>query len=96
MRHLINALTGGNMRKLIMAIIAAAFAAVTVSAFAADAVKTDPNPGAKPGRQIDDGSAVKSGGKVDKPGRAADEPAPTTDSGKKKKSKKKKSTPPQQ
>jgi hypothetical protein len=61
------------MRKLIMAIIAAAFAALTVSAFAADAVKTDPNPGAKPGRQIDDGSAVKSGGNLDKPGRAADE-----------------------
>jgi hypothetical protein len=78
------------MRKLIMAIIAAAFAAVTVSAFAADAVKTDPNPGAKPGRQIDDG-AVKAGGNLDKPGRAADEPAPSTD-GKKKKKKKKKDT----
>ena len=60
------------MRKLLMTIIAAAFADVTVSAFAADAVTTDSNPGAKPGRQIDDG-AVKSGGNLDKPGRAADE-----------------------
>jgi len=78
------------MRKLIMAIIAAAFAAVTVSAIAADAVKTDPNPGAKPGRQIDDGAVKTDPSKsAGKPGRAADEPAPSTD-GKKKKKKKKK------
>jgi len=76
------------MRKLIMAIIAAAFAAVTVSAIAADAVKTDPNPGAKPGRQIDDVKTDPAKAAT-KPGRAADEPAPSTD-GKKKKKKKKK------
>lgn len=77
------------MRKFIMAIIAAAFAAVTVSAVAADAVKTDPNPGAKPGRQIDDGTVKTDPSKATaKPGRAADEPAPTDGSKKKKKKKK--------
>ncbi len=80
------------MRKLIMAIIAAAFAAVTVSAIAADAVKTDPNPGAKPGRQIDDAVKTDPAKAATKPGRAADEPAPSTDGTKKKSKKKKKST----
>jgi hypothetical protein len=74
------------MHKLASAIVAALFAAVTFSALAADPVKTDPNPGAKPGRQIDD--AVKSGGNMDKPGRAADEPAPAKKDTKKKKRKK--------
>jgi hypothetical protein len=78
------------MRKLIMAIIAAAFAAFTVSSFAADAVKTDPNPGAKPGRQIDDTVKTDPGKAAAKPGRAADEPAPSDGGGKKKKKKKKK------
>jgi hypothetical protein len=55
-----------------MTLVAALFAAFAASSFAADAVKTDANPGAKPGRQIDDG-AVKAGGATDKPGRAADE-----------------------
>jgi hypothetical protein len=73
------------MHKLVSAIVAAVFAAVTFSVLAADPVKTDPNPGAKPGRQIDD--AVKSGGSLDKPGRAADEPAAPTKSKKKKKKK---------
>ena len=77
------------MRKLIMAIIAAAFAAVTVSAVAGDAVKTDANPGAKPGRQIDDTVKSDPAKAVAKPGRAADEPAAPAD-GKKKKKKKKK------
>jgi hypothetical protein len=81
---------GGNMRKLIMSIIAAVFAAVTVSAIAADPVKTDPNPSAKPGRAIDDGAVKTDPSKAAaKPGRAADEPAPA-DGGKKKKKKKKK------
>jgi hypothetical protein len=78
------------MRKLIMTIIAAAFAAVTVSAFAADPVKTDPNPGAKPGRQIDDTVKTDPGKATAKPGRAADEPAPADGGKKKKKGKKKK------
>ena len=80
------------MRKLIMAIVAAAFAAFTVSAFAGDAVQTDPaKAAAKPGRAIDD-NAVKSdpAKSAAKPGRAADEPAPTDGGGKKKKGKKKK------
>jgi hypothetical protein len=78
------------MRKFIMSIIAAVFAAVTVSAIAADpVVKTDPNPGAKPGRAIDDGTVKTDPSKsAAKPGRAADEPAPAD--GKKKKKKKKK------
>ena len=77
------------MRKFVMAIIAALFAAVTASAMAADPVKTDPNPGAKPGRQIDDAVKTDPSKSAAKPGRAADEPAPATD-GKKKKKKKKK------
>lgn len=80
------------MRKFVMAIIAALFATVTVSAIAADpAVKTDPAASAaKPGRQIDDGTVKTDPSKsAAKPGRAADEPAPATD-GKKKKKKKKK------
>jgi hypothetical protein len=82
---------GGNMRKLIMGIIAAVFAAVTASAIAADPVKTDPNPGAKPGRAIDDATVKTDPAKAaSKPGRAADEPAPTDDGAKKKKKGKKK------
>lgn len=72
------------MRKLVSAIVAALFAAVTLSALAADPVKTDPNPGAKPGRTIDDGT-VKSGGNLDKPGRAADEEKAAPKKSKKKK-----------
>jgi hypothetical protein len=79
------------MRKLVMSIIAALFAAVTVSAFAADPVKTDPNPGAKPGRQIDDSVKTDPAKSATKPGRAADESAPS-DGSKKKSKKKKKST----
>jgi hypothetical protein len=81
------------MRKLIMAIVAAAFAAFTVSAFAADdAVKTDPaKAAAKPGRAIDDNAVKTDPAKaVSKPGRAADEPAPSDGGGKKKGKKKKK------
>ena len=77
------------MRKLIMAIIAAAFAAVTVSAFADDAVKVDPaKSAAKPGRQIDDGTVKTDPAKAaSKPGRQADEEkAPAKKSKKKKKS----------
>ena len=79
------------MRKLLMAIVAAAFAAFTMSAIADD-VKTDPaKAAAKPGRAIDD-NAVKSdpAKAAAKPGRAADEPAPADGGGKKKKGKKKK------
>ena len=80
------------MRKFVIAIIAALFAAVTASAMAADAVKTDPNPGAKPGRTIDDGTVKTDPAKsAAKAGRAADEPAPATDGKKKKKKKKKES-----
>jgi hypothetical protein len=78
------------MRKLIMGLVAALFATVTASAMAADAVKTDPNPGAKPGRQIDDAVKTDPAKSVAKPGRAADEPAPADNGGKKKKKKKKK------
>jgi hypothetical protein len=74
------------MHTLVSAIVAGVFAAVTFSILAADPVKTDPNPGAKPGRQIDD--TVKSGGNLDKPGRAADEQAPAKKDTKKKKKKK--------
>src|SRR5262249_17820993 len=63
------------MRALISALAVAVAVAFTLPAFAADPVKTDPNPGAKPGRAIDDG-AVKSG-PVDKPGRAADDSVKT-------------------
>ena len=77
------------MRNLVSAIIAALFAVVTTSVLAADPVKTDPNPGAKPGRQIDDAVKTDPSKSVAKPGRAADEPAPAGD-GKKKKKKKKK------
>jgi len=79
------------MRKLVMSIIAALFAAVTVSAFAADPVKTDPNPGAKPGRQIDDSVKSDPAKSAAKPGRAADEQQPPADGKKKKKKKKKES-----
>ena len=77
------------MRNLVSAIIAALFAAVTMSAVADDTVKTNPNPAAKPGRAVDD--TLKSGGaaSAEKPGRAAEEPAAD---GKKKKKKGKKET----
>jgi len=78
------------MKKLIAALVAGLFAAVTYTAFADDKpVKSGPVD--KPGRAIDDGTAVKSGGTTAKPGRAADEqkPATTTPSKKSKKSKKK-------
>jgi len=60
------------MKNLFAALVAGVFAVVAYSALAADPVKTDPNPGAKPGRAIDDGT-VKAGGATAKPGRAADE-----------------------
>ena len=77
------------MRKLIMAIIAAAFAAVTIPALAGDAVKVDPaKSAAKPGRQIDDNTVKTNPAKAAaKPGRQADEEkAPAKKSKKKKKS----------
>ena len=57
------------MKKLIAALVAGMFAAATVTAFAADPVKsagaTD-----KPGRAADEGKdSVKSGGASEKPGR---------------------------
>ena len=79
------------MKKLIAALVAGLFAAVTYTALADDKpVKSGPVD--KPaGRAIDDGT-VKSGGATAKPGRAADEqkPATTTPSKKSNKSKKKK------
>lgn len=74
------------MKKLIASLIAGLFAAVAYSAIAADAVKaggaTD-----KPGRAIDESSAVKSGGAASatKPGRAADEEKDKDKKAKKKK-----------
>jgi Ni/Co efflux regulator RcnB len=85
-RHFINPLLGGNMRKLIMAIIAAAFAAVSASAFADD-VKTDPaKAAAKPGRQIDEGTVKTDPSKAaSKPGRQANEEKAAPKKSKKKK-----------
>lgn len=76
------------MRKLWIALIAAAFAAVSFGAGAADNQPYTAQPKVeKPGRAADDGKdTVKSGGATTKPGRTADEPKP----GKKKEKKKKK------
>jgi hypothetical protein len=74
------------MKNLFAALVAGVFAVVAYSALAADPVKTDPNPGAKPGRAIDDGT-VKAGGNTAKPGRAADEEKPAPKKSKKKKKK---------
>jgi hypothetical protein len=66
------------MKKLIAALVAGMFAAATLTAFAADPVKSGGSTD-KPGRAADEGSAVKSGGSSDKPGRTADaEKKPTT------------------
>jgi len=66
------------MKKLIAALVAGMFAAATLTAFAADPVKSGGSTD-KPGRAADEGSAVKSGGSADKPGRTADaEKKPTT------------------
>jgi len=80
------------MKKLIAALVATLFAAVTYTAFADDKpVKSGPMD--KPaGRAIDDGT-VKAGGPTMKPGRAADEQKPASTS--KKNSKKHKKTTPQ-
>lgn len=60
------------MRKFLMPLMAAVFAATTFSALAEDPVKAG---GAteKPGRAVDEAKTVKSGGSADKPGRAVDE-----------------------
>jgi len=79
------------MRKFVMAMIAAVFAAFTFSALAADPVKTDPNPGSKPGRQIDDTVKTDPAKSAQKPGRQADEQAQPPAEGKKKSGKKKSS-----
>ena len=42
------------MKNLFAALVAGVFAVVAYSALAADPVKTDPNPGAKPGRAADE------------------------------------------
>jgi hypothetical protein len=79
------------MRKLLVALIAGAFAAVTFGAVAADEKPYTAQPASqKPGRAADDTKqSVKTGGDMTKPGRAADEDkAPP-----KKKSKKKKAVP---
>jgi hypothetical protein len=77
------------MKKLLIALIAAGFASATVGALAADEKPYTGQPKIeKPGRAADDGSggsAVKSPGASDKPGRAADESAPPKKSKKKKK-----------
>jgi hypothetical protein len=82
------------MRKLWIALIAAAFAAVSYGAAAADNQPYTAQPKVeKPGRAADDGKdTVKSGGATTKPGRAADEQKPGKDEQKpaKKKAKKKK------
>jgi hypothetical protein len=80
------------MKKLIAALVATLFAAVTYTAFADDKpVKSGPMD--KPaGRAIDDGT-VKAGGQTAKPGRAADEQKPATTSGKKSSKKHKKTAP---
>jgi len=77
------------MKKLIAALVAGMFAAATLTAFAADPVKSGGSTD-KPGRAADEGKdSVKSGGSADKPGRTADaEKKPTTTSTSKKKSKK--------
>ena len=75
------------MKNLFAALVAGVFAVVAYSALAADPVKTDPNPGAKPGRAIDDGS-VKAGGPTAKPGRTTDEEKPAAPKKGKKKKKK--------
>ncbi len=82
------------MKKLIAALVATLFAAVTYTAFADDKpVKSGPMD--KPaGRAIDDGT-VKSGGPSAKPGRAADEQKPATTTPSKKSKKKQKKTTPQ-
>lgn len=60
------------MRKFLMPLMAAVFAATTFSVLAEDPVKAG---GAteKPGRAADESKAAKSGGAAEKPGRAADE-----------------------
>ena len=58
------------MKKLIAALVAGMFAAATLTAIAADPVKSGGSTD-KPGRAADEGSAVKSGGSTDKPGRTA-------------------------
>jgi len=80
------------MKKLIAALVATLFAAVTYTAFADDKpVKSGPMD--KPaGRAIDDGT-VKAGGATAKPGRAADEQKPAGTSSKKSSKKHKKTTP---
>ena len=80
------------MKKLLSALIAGAFAAVTFGAIAADPYTAQPQKD-KPGRAADDTkSTVKSGGDMAKPGRQADEPAAPP--AKKSKKKKKHSAPP--
>lgn len=74
------------MRKLLSALIAGAFAAVTFGAVAAEQPYTAQPKSEKPGRAADNEKKdVKAGGAMDKPGRAADE-----EKSKKKKAKKKK------
>jgi hypothetical protein len=67
------------MKKLLAALVAGMFAAATLTAFAADPVKSGGSTD-KPGRAADEGKdSVKSGGSSDKPGRTADtEKKPTT------------------
>lgn len=79
------------MSKLLSALIAGAFAAVTFGAVAADEKPYTAQPQAqKPGRAADD-TTVKSGGTTAKPGRQADDPAAPPA---KKSKKKKKAAPP--
>jgi Ni/Co efflux regulator RcnB len=62
------------MRKLLIALIAAAFAAVTFGAVAAEQPYTAQPKSEKPGRAADtEKKDVKAGGAMDKPGRAADQ-----------------------
>jgi Ni/Co efflux regulator RcnB len=61
----------GTKIKLVMTAVAALFAAVTTASYADDSVKTG-GPTYKPGREIDEGSPVKSGSNFDKPGRSID------------------------
>lgn len=74
------------MKKLIAALVAGLFAAMTFTVLADDKVKSGSDL-TKPGRAIDEGKGtVKPGGDMAKPGRAADEEKkPATKSKKKKK-----------
>jgi hypothetical protein len=75
------------MKKLIAALVAGLFAAVTFTVLADDKVKSG-NDLAKPGRAIDEGKGtVKSGADMAKPGRAADEGTAAPKKSKKKKKK---------